>query len=245
MIERRHALIVGASGALGGGIARELLARGFGAGLHYNTRREACDALLAQAQTLALPARAYQADFANADAPAALLAAYLKDFPRLDALVWAAGIVRDAPVLTFREDDLRAVLNVDLGALFLLLKSASRVFMKQKSGSVVALSSHAALAGRKGGAAYAMAHSGMLALVKSAAREWGALGVRVNAVLPPFVAESSMGRQASPEFMAGAKARRVLKSDADGVRSVALMTAALIDTPAISGQALAADSRIT
>src|SRR6185436_8242393 len=112
----------------------------------------------------------------------------------------------DAPLLSQKEEDLRTVLNVDLRAFFLVLKAFSRQFIKQKSGSVVALSSHAGVAGRTGGTAYAMAHSGMLALVKSTAREWGPLGVRVNAVLPPFVADSGMGRTASAEFAEAAKA---------------------------------------
>jgi 3-oxoacyl-[acyl-carrier protein] reductase len=215
----RNALVIGSSGTLGGAIARELLARGFGVGLHYNTRREATEALSGEAQARALPAK-------------------------IDALVWAAGIVRDAPVLTLKEDDLRAVLKVDLTALFLLLKATSRQFMKQKAGSIIALSSHAARAGRLGGAAYAMAHSGMLALVKSTAREWGGLGVRINAVLPPFVADSAMGRQATPEFAAAAKARRALKPDTDGAQSVAQFVAALIENPATSGQVLSVDSRI-
>jgi NAD(P)-dependent dehydrogenase (short-subunit alcohol dehydrogenase family) len=106
------------------------------------------------------------------------------------------------------------------------------------------LSSHAAVAGRAGGAAYAMAHSGMLALIKSAAREWGGLGVRVNAVIPPFVPESGMGRQASPEFIAAAKVRRVLKSDSDGAAGVASFVAALLENPVISGHVLSVDSRI-
>ena len=95
-----------------------------------------------------------------------------------------------------------------------------------------------------GGTAYAMAHSGMLALVKSTAREWGPLGVRVNAVLPPFVADSGMGRQASPEFAEAARARRVLKNESDGAHSVALAVAGLLENPAMSGQVIGADSRI-
>jgi len=96
-------------------------------------------------------------------------------------------LVRDARVINQDEEDLRAVLAVHLTAPFLLAKAASRQFLRQKSGCFVLLSSHAGLRGRVGGAAYSMGQSGMLALTRSLAREWGPLGVRVNAVVPPFI----------------------------------------------------------
>lgn len=240
----KTALIVGASGTLGRAIARELFARGFRVGLHYHTRKNVCEKLAAELTVSDRAGVCYAADFLDAAAPQALAGAFIKDFQRIDALVWAAGIVKDAPLLTLKEDDLRAVLNVDLKAFFLLLKAFSRQFIKQKSGAVVALSSHAAVAGRAGGAAYAMAQSGMLALVKSTAREWGGLDIRVNAVLPPFVAESAMGKAASPEFIDAVKAKRVLKVDADGAVACAQLVAAVAESAAISGQVLSADSRV-
>jgi len=240
----KSALILGASGTLGGAIARELLAKGYALGLHYHAHREPCDRLAAEAAANNARAVCFAADFSDVAAPAALAASVLKDFQRVDALIWAAGIVRGAPLLTQKEDDLRATLNVDLRAFFLTLKAFSRQFIKQKSGSVVALSSHAGMAGRAGGTAYAMAHAGMLALVKSAAREWGALGVRVNAVLPPFVPESGMGRGASPDFAAAAMAKRALKSEIDGAKAVAISVSGLLENPAVSGQIISADSRI-
>jgi len=136
------------------------------------------------------------------------------------------------------------VLDVDLKAPFLLLKAASRQFLRQKSGAVVLLSSHGALAGRGGGSAYCMAHAGLLALMKSLAREWGPSGIRVNSVVPPFIPESGMGRNASPEFIEAAKAKRALKVDIDGAAACARLVADTIDNPAVSGQILSADSRV-
>lgn len=238
------ALILGASGTLGGAIARELLGRGYALGLHYRSHPEACEELAAQARDRNLQSVCYAADFRDPSAPAALATAFLKDFPRLDALVWAAGIVHDAPLLTLKEEELRAQLDVDLKAPFLVLKAFSRQFIKQKSGTVAALSSHAGIAGRAGGWAYAMAQAGLISLVKSAAREWGPLGMRVNAVLPPFVPDSGMGRASSPQFVEAAQARRALKTDADGAVAVAKFVAELIENPVVSGQVLSVDSRV-
>ncbi len=234
------ALILGASGTLGGAIARELLARGFSVGLHFNTRQEPCDVLLQIASTSA----SFQADFSDPNQPALLAAAFIKKFERLDTLVWACGISRDALLVNQSDADMRAVLNVDLKVFFLVLKAFSRQFIKQKSGAVLALSSHAAFSGRIGGTADAMAQSGLLALIKSAAREWGSIGVRVNAIVPPFVAESGMGRLASLEFIAAAKLRRVLKADIDAAGALAKFAVDVAQNSAISGQVLNCDSRI-
>ena len=238
------ALILGASGTIGGRIASELIARGYDVGLHYHAHAAPCEKLAAEAAAQQLNAKCYAADFQDPQAPTVLAQAFLKDFSKIDALVCAAGIVHDAPLLTLKEDDLRAVVNVDLRAIFLVLKAFSRQFMKQKSGAIVALSSHAGVSGRAGGVAYAMAQSGLQALIKSTAREWGAFGVRANAVLPPFVADSAMGRNASPEFAAAVKAKRVLKTETDGAAAVALLVASLLENPSISGQILSADSRV-
>ena len=240
------ALIVGASGTLGGAIARELIARKYSLGLHYHLHKEPCERLAQEAAAAGVRAQLYAADFnANAaEAPAALAAAFMHDFPRIDALIWASGIVRDALAVNLKDDDVQAVLNVDVRALFLTLKAFSRPFIKQKSGCVVALSSHAALAGRIGGESYAMAHAALLALIKSTAREWGGVGVRVNAVLPPFLPESGMGQNASPRFVEAARARRVLKKEADAGAAIGKFVAELLENPIVSGQVLCVDSRI-
>ncbi len=242
----KTALVLGASGTLGGAIARELSARGYAAGLHYCIHRERCEALAADIQAARTDVRTacYGADFLDPAAAQNLVAAFLKDFGRLDGLFWAAGIMRDAPLAALPEDDMRAVLNVDLKAFFLTLKACARQFMKQKSGAVLALSSHAALAGRAGGSAYAMAHGGLLGLVKSTAREWGPLGVRVNAVLPPFVQDSGMGRAASAEFVQSVNARRVLKPASAGAANLARFALDVSENEGISGQVLSADCRI-
>ncbi|HLX63976.1 MAG TPA: SDR family oxidoreductase [Planctomycetota bacterium] len=234
------ALILGSSGTLGSAIAAELHARGYTLGLHYNSRKEPCETLLQRAPDAAL----FQANFNDPAAAAQLAAAVTQRFQRLDALVWACGIVKDSPLVSQPESGLREVVITNLRGFFLVLKAFSRLFIKQKSGSVLALSSHAALAGRAGGTAYAMAHSGLISLVKSAAREWGPLGVRVNAVLPPFVAGSGMGRAASPEFIESAKHKRVLKTECDAPASFAKFATGVLENPLISGQILSADSRI-
>jgi 3-oxoacyl-[acyl-carrier protein] reductase len=231
------ALVVGASGTLGSAIAKALAAKGIALGLQ---------AFQPPDKLPALPgARVYSADLRQGEQIQKLAAGFLKDFGRLDALVWAAGVAREAPVLTLGEGDLREVLAVGLTAPFLLAKAVSRQLLKQKSGSFVALSSHAGLSGRAGGAAYAMAQSGLLALVKSLAREWGPLGIRVNAVVPPFVPDSELGRAATPEFVATVQRKSVYPSLADPAAAVGEFIADLIVNPTASGQTFVLDARIS
>lgn len=236
------ALVLGASGTIGGAIARELGARGYALALQGFQHAE--NFPLQTSMTPCPQVKQYLADFRNQDEIARFAQAFLLDFQRVDALIWAAGIVKDAPVLTQADADLREVLAVNLTAPFLLCKHLARQFIKQRGGSVIFISSHAGLNGRAGGAAYAMAQSGLLALAKSLAREWGPSGVRVNAIVPPFVPESAMGRAASPVFAAAVKKRNVLKADVPPAPVVARFTAELLQNPAASGQVFALDARI-
>src|SRR5262249_20813217 len=158
------ALILGASGTLGRRIARELTARGYNTGLHYCIHPDPCSQLAAEAKAKGKDSRTYAADFNDVEAPQKLAAAFLKDFGRIDALICAAGIVREAPLISLKDSDLREVVHVNLRSVFLILKALSRQWIKQRSGSIVALSSYAAVSGRAGGSAYAMAQSGLISL---------------------------------------------------------------------------------
>jgi 3-oxoacyl-[acyl-carrier protein] reductase len=94
-----------------------------------------------------------------------------------------------------------------------------------------------------------MAQSGLIALAKSLAREWGASGVRVNTLVPPFVADSEMGRAASPEFVEALKRRGALKETpqspaANPATAIADFVARLLENKSASGQVFTLDARI-
>lgn len=230
------ALVLGASGTLGGAIAGELTRSGYRVGFHAFRHPERLPRMV--------NARTYVADLSQPNAIQELAGSFVKDFGWLDVLVWAVGITREAPVLSLSEADLREVLKLNLTAPFLVAKAFSRQFIKQKSGTFILLSSHAGLGGRSGGAAYAMAQSGLLALMRSLAREWGPLGVRVNAIVPPFVAESDLGEASSPAFAEAVRARSVFTSATDSRQTVAECVASLAKNGTASGQVVVVDARI-
>lgn len=238
------ALVFGSSGTCGGAIAAELGARGFEVGLHCHTRREACEALRAQLIAAGRQAEIFQGDATDANALNEIAVSFVKRFGRIDACVWACGRVGGGLVAMQDAAEMRAIVTLHLKAPFLVLKSFSRQFIKQKSGSVLVLGSHAGLTGRVGGSAYAMAQSGLFALVKSAAREWGGIGVRVNAVVAPLIKESGMGQAASAELAAEIERRRVFKGDADALKNFARFCGDVLGKAGVSGQVLISDSRV-
>ena len=107
----------------------------------------------------------------------------------IDCLVNSAGIVRSQPILDISEKDLDLMFDINLKGAFFLCQSVLRVFAKRRSGSIVNVASLAAQrgGGLVGSSHYAASKGGMLSLTKSIAREFGALGIRANAICPAMI----------------------------------------------------------
>jgi len=106
---------------------------------------------------------------------------------RLDVLVNNAGITRDNIVLQLSDDDWDLVMKVNLKSAFIGTRAAGKLMMRQRSGSIVFMSSYSGLEGNRGQANYAASKAGMLGLMKSAAKELAKRNVRCNAVCPGFI----------------------------------------------------------
>jgi 3-oxoacyl-[acyl-carrier protein] reductase len=159
------------------------------------------------------------------------MAAALVHWGRLDALVNNAGIQRHGALETLPVDDWKNVLDVNLNGAFHCLQVAARHMLEKRSGAIVNVASVAAMRGAAGRAAYAASKAAIVSLTRTAAVEWAARGVRVNAVAPgyvetdliatfvasgrldlsPVVARTPAGRLATPAEIA--KAIRFLASD--------------------------------
>jgi NAD(P)-dependent dehydrogenase (short-subunit alcohol dehydrogenase family) len=118
----------------------------------------------------------------------------------MDCLVNAAGIVKTQATLNITPKDLDAMLNVNLKGAFYLCQSALKVFVEQRRGNIVNVASLAAQrgGGLVGGAHYAASKGGVLSLTRSIAREFGALGIRANAICPAMI-ETPMLDGLSPQ----------------------------------------------
>ncbi|MCS6854231.1 MAG: 3-oxoacyl-[acyl-carrier-protein] reductase [Elioraea sp.] len=183
-LDGKTALITGASGGIGGAIARAFHAQGAVVGLS-GTRREALEALAGE---LGCRAHVLPADLADPAAAEALVAAAEGAMGRLDILVNNAGLTRDSLALRMKDEDWERVLAVDLSAPFRLCRAALKGMMKRRTGRIISIGSIVGTTGNPGQANYAAAKAGLVGLSKALAQEVAARGITVNVIAPGFIA---------------------------------------------------------
>jgi 3-oxoacyl-[acyl-carrier protein] reductase len=183
----KSALVTGASGAIGGAIARAMHRQGARVAL-AGTRRERLEALAGELGEGAVVVTADLADRAGVDA---MFKAAEAGLGAVDILVNNAGITRDQLALRMKAEDWDAVIEVDLTAAFRLSRAALRGMLKRRDGRIINISSVIGVTGNPGQANYAAAKAGLIALTKSLAHEAAARSVTVNAIAPGFI-ESAM-----------------------------------------------------
>ena len=186
-IERRVAVVTGATRGIGRAIAVQLATDGFNIVVNYRGDEEPARALVDELQSHGVEARAIRADITNADDVAGLIEGTIAAFGKLDALINNAGITRDMLLMRMTEEDWDAVLTTNLKGAFLCSKAAIRPMIRQRSGSIVNLTSVIGLVGNAGQANYAAAKAGLVGFTKSLAKEVGSRGITVNAVAPGFI----------------------------------------------------------
>ena len=232
---RRRALITGASGAIGGAIARTLAADGFHVLAHANTGRAAVEALVADLQAAGHSAEALVFDVTDAAACAAALADVLAQGP-VQVLVANAGVHDDAVFAGMTPLQWQRVIDVNLNGFYNVAQPLMLPMLRTRWGRIVAITSVAGQAGNRGQVNYAAAKGALHAAVKSLALECASRGVTVNAVAPGIIA-SDMSAGA---FDADAIKRMVPMQRAGQPQEVADLVAFLASDRAayISGQTI-------
>lgn len=190
----KTALVTGASGGIGGAIARALHGQGASV-LLAGTRRAALEALAAE---LGERACVHAADLADPAAADALVKDAETTLGKLDILVNNAGVTRDGLAVRMKDEDWQRVLDVDLTAGFRLARAALRGMMRRRFGRIIGISSVVGTTGNPGQANYAAAKAGMIGLSKALAAEVATRGITVNCVAPGFIA-SAMTDVLTPE----------------------------------------------
>jgi 3-oxoacyl-[acyl-carrier protein] reductase len=190
----RTALVTGASGGIGGAVARALHARGATVGLS-GTRVAPLEALAGE---LCDRVHVLPADLGDPAAAEALPKAAAAAMDGLDILVNNAGITRDQLMLRMSDADWAAVIEVNLTSVMRLSRAALRGMMKARWGRIVNVSSVVGVTGNPGQANYAAAKAGVIGMSKSLAAEIAGRGITVNCVAPGFI-ETAMTANLGPE----------------------------------------------
>ena len=179
----KSALVTGASGGIGGAIARQLHAAGAAVGLS-GTRVEALEALAAELEgrCAVLPC-----DLGDGDAVAALIGQADEALGAVDIVVNNAGLTRDNLSLRMKDEDWEVVLAVNLTAAFRLSKAALRGMMKRRWGRIVNITSIVGVTGNGGQTNYAASKAGIIGFSKSLAQEVASRNITVNCLAPGFI----------------------------------------------------------
>jgi 3-oxoacyl-[acyl-carrier protein] reductase len=179
----KTALVTGATGGIGGAIARALHAQGAKVAVS-GTRREALEQLAAEIGGAAV----LPCDLANKDSVEALVPDAENALGQLDILVANAGITKDNLFIALKDEDWDQVLNVNLTSTFRLARAAVKGMMRRRFGRVIGITSVVGVTGIPGQANYTATKAGMIGMFKSIGKEYAKRGVTANCVAPGFIA---------------------------------------------------------
>ena len=187
LLKGKTALVTGASKGIGRSIALKYAEQGANVAFTYLSSVEQGQALEAELAAKGIKAKGYRSDASDFTQAEKLINDVIADFGALDILVNNAGITQDTLLLRMTVEQWDKVINVNLKSCFNTVKAATKQMMKQKSGSIINMTSVVGLKGNAGQANYAASKAGIIGFTKSVALELGSRGIRSNAVAPGFI----------------------------------------------------------
>ncbi len=179
----KKALITGATGGIGGAIAKAMHAAGATVALS-GSRQEKLDALVAEYGS---NAHGIVCDLSNPEAVDGLIAKAEEALGGLDILVCNAGITRDNLSMRMKDDEWQQVIDVNLTASFKLARGAIKGMMRKRAGRILFITSVVGWTGNPGQANYCAAKAGLTGMAKSLAQEVASRGITVNCIAPGFI----------------------------------------------------------
>lgn len=189
MINGKVAVITGGSRGIGAAIAKKLAALGAHIAIIDIGNAELAEALCAQcAAEYGVKAATYRCDVSDFKNTKEIVTKIKADFGTIDILINNAGITRDKLLAMMKEEDYDAVLNTNLKGAFNMIRHCCGIFIRNKGGNIVNVSSVVGLSGNAGQCNYAASKAGIIGLTKAVARELAAKNILCNAVAPGFIA---------------------------------------------------------
>jgi len=187
LLEQKVALITGASRGIGRGMAEAYAKNGAQVAFTYLSSDEKAKALESELAEYGIKAKGYKSNAAEYQAANQLIEDVIKDFGTIDIVVNNAGITRDGLLMRMTEENWDEVMNTNLKSVFNLTKAVQRTMLKQRSGSIINVSSVVGVKGNAGQANYAASKAGIIGFTKSIAQELGSRNIRCNALAPGFI----------------------------------------------------------
>ena len=187
LLHGKTAIVTGATRGIGKGIAIEFANQGANVLFTYSSSEKLAKELEHKFKDSDVVVKGYKSDASSYDESVILIEKILKDFTEINILVNNAGITRDNLLMRMSEDDFDKVIEVNLKSVFNMTKAVQRTMLKQKSGSIINMSSVVGVKGNAGQSNYAASKAGIIGFSKSIALELGSRNIRCNVIAPGFI----------------------------------------------------------
>ena len=191
LLDGKVAIVTGGSRGIGRAIVDAFAAEGASVAFTYLSSREKAEAISAEWKEKGSNVVAYYSDASSFVHAESLVPSVLEQFGRIDILVNNAGITNDTLLLRMDEEQWNSVIDTNLKSVFNMTKQCIKVMLRQKSGSLIHMSSVVGVFGNAGQANYAASKAGIIGFSKSVAKEIGSRSIRSNVIAPGFI-ESDM-----------------------------------------------------
>lgn len=186
-LKGKVAVVTGGSRGIGRAIALKLASEGADIAIPYVGDPAEAEETVGMIEALGVKVKTYICDVSKLSETGATVEQVQKDFGGIDILINNAGITRDSLIISMKEEDYDAVLDINLKGSFNMIKSCYRGFIRKKSGKIVNVASIAGIMGNAGQANYSASKAGLIGLTKSVARELAGKNINSNAVAPGFI----------------------------------------------------------
>lgn len=238
MIQGKTAIVTGGSRGIGAATAKKLASLGANIAVIYAGSEAAANAVCEECRAHGVKAEAFQCDVADFAQTKETVALIKEAFGTVDILINCAGITRDKLLAMMREEDFDAVIATNLKGTWNMIRQCCGIFIRNKGGSIVNVSSVVGLTGNAGQSNYSASKAGIIGLTKSTAKELAAKNIRCNAVAPGFIATDmtkDLGGEDSPWL------KMIPLARAGEAEEVAEAIVFLADAAYITGEVLRVD----